>query len=170
MHYTNTVNPIDFPKVSSKPTCYQLIGVPASGKSTWIKDQDWMLGLTIVSTDPFVEDYARTQGKTYTEVFAEYMPTAIGLMAEQVVFSREHGHTVIWDQTSTTVKSRARKFNMLPDYEHIAVVFRTPNLGVLKERLASRPGKEVPWTVVQDMIDGWEEPTEEEGFTEIWYI
>ena len=169
MHYTNTDNPIDFPKVSSKPTCYQLIGVPASGKSTWIKDQDWMLGLTIVSTDPFVEDYARAQGKTYTEVFAEYMPTAIGLMADQVVFAREHGHTVIWDQTSTTVKSRVRKFRMLPDYEHVAVVFRTPKLDVLKERLASRPGKDVPWEIVQGMIDNWEEPTEEEGFTEIWY-
>ena len=169
MHYTNTDNPIDFPKVSSKPTCYQLIGVPASGKSTWIKDQNWMLGLTVVSTDSFVEDYARAQGKTYTQVFEEYMPTAIGLMSEQVMFAREHGHTIIWDQTSTTVKSRVRKFRMLPDYEHVAVVFRTPKLDVLKERLASRPGKDVPWEVVQGMIDNWEEPTEEEGFTEIWY-
>ena len=152
------------------PKCYQLIGVPAAGKSTWIKNQDWMLGLTIVNTDAFVEDYARAQSKTYTEVFKAYMPTAVDLMAEQVVFAREHGHTVIWDQTSTTVKSRARKFNMLPDYEHIAVVFRTPNLGVLKERLASRPGKEVPWEVVQGMIDNWEEPSLEEGFTEIWYV
>jgi predicted kinase len=150
--------------------CYQLIGVPAAGKSTWIKNQDWLLGLTIVSTDAFVEDYAREQGKTYIEVFEEYMPTAIDLMSEQVVFAREHGHTVIWDQTSTTVKSRARKFRMLPDYEHVAVVFRTPNLDVLKERLASRPGKDVPWEVVQGMIDGWEEPTHEEGFTEIWYV
>ena len=106
--------------------CYQLIGVPASGKSTWIKDQVWMLGLPVVSTDAFVEDYARAQGKTYSEVFVDYMPTAIDLMIEQVVFAREHSHTIIWDQTSTTVKSRARKFNMLPDYEHIAVVFRTP--------------------------------------------
>ena len=151
------------------PKCYQLIGVPASGKSTWVKNQEWALGLTIVNTDAFVEDYARAQGKTYSEVFVDYMPTAIDLMVEQVVFAREHGHTIIWDQTSTTVKSRARKFNMLPDYEHIAVVFRTPNLDVLKERLASRPGKDVPWEVVQGMIDNWEEPTEEEGFTEIWY-
>jgi predicted kinase len=89
-------------------------------------------------------------------------------MANQVVFAREHGHTVIWDQTSTTVKSRARKFNMLPDYEHIAIVFPTPDLDVLKQRLASRAGKEVPWEVVQGMIDNWEEPTEEEGFKEIW--
>ena len=152
------------------PKCYQLIGVPASGKSTWVKNQEWALGLTIVNTDAFVEDYARAQGKTYSEVFVDYMPTAIDLMVEQVVFAREHGHTIIWDQTSTTVKSRARKFNMLPDYEHIAVVFRTPNLDELKKRLASRPGKDVPWEVVQGMIDNWEEPTNEEGFKEIWRV
>ena len=152
------------------PKCYQLVGVPGSGKSTWVKDQDWILGLTIVNTDAFVEDYAKAQGKTYSEVFVDYMPTAIDLMVEQVVFAREHGHTIIWDQTSTTVKSRARKFYMLPDYEHIAVVFRTPELDVLKERLASRPGKDVPWEVVQGMIDNWEEPTNEEGFKEIWFV
>jgi predicted kinase len=152
------------------PTCYQLIGVPASGKSTWVKNQDWALGLTVVSTDEFVEDYARFQGKTYSEVFTEYMPEAIDLMIQQVVRAREHDHTVIWDQTSTTVKSRAKKFRMLPNYEHIAVTFRTPNLDELKLRLASRPGKVVPWEVVQGMINAWEEPTLEEGFTEIWYV
>lgn len=151
------------------PKCYQLIGVPASGKSTWIKNQDWMLGLTIVNTDVFVEDYARTQGKTYSEVFAEYMPTAIDLMIEQVVSAREHGHTVIWDQTSTTVASRARKFRMLPDYEHIAVVFRTPSRDELDVRLSGRPGKHIPKTVIDSMIAGWEEPELEEGFNEIWY-
>jgi predicted kinase len=152
------------------PKCYQLIGVPGAGKSTWIKDQIWALGLTIVNTDSFVEVYAEQQGKTYTEVFKDYMPTAVDLMAEQVIRSRELGHSIIWDQTSTTVKSRARKFNMLPDYHHIAVVFRTPNIDVLKQRLAGRPGKEIPWEVVQGMIDNWEEPTEEEGFKEIWYV
>ena len=150
--------------------CYQLVGVPGSGKSTWVKDQDWMLGLTVVSTDPWVEDYARSQGKTYSEVFAEYMPTAVDLMAKQVVFAREHRHTVIWDQTSTTVKSRARKFNMLPDYEHIAVVFRTPEHKELMRRLMSRPGKEIPDHVVASMIASWEDPTEAEGFKEIWRV
>jgi predicted kinase len=150
--------------------CYQLIGVPGSGKSTWIKDQIWALGLTIVSTDSFVEDYARSQGKTYTEVFKDYMPTAVDLMAGQVVRARDLNHTVIWDQTSTTVVSRKRKFNMLPDYEHIAIVFLTPELDVLKQRLDSRPGKVVPWEVVQGMLDNFEMPTEEEGFKEIWYV
>ena len=151
------------------PKCYQLIGVPAAGKSTWIKDQIWALGLNIVSTDVWVEDFAKRMGKTYSEVFGEYMPTAVNLMADHVVKCRENNHDVIWDQTSTTIKSRARKFNMLPDYYHIAVVFRTPEIEVLKERLANRPGKEIPWEVVQGMIDNWEEPTNDEGFKEIWY-
>ena len=149
--------------------CYQLIGVPCAGKSTWIKNQVWALGLTIVSTDAFVEDYARQQGKTYSEVFKDYMPRAVELMADQVVRARKLGHTILWDQTSTTVASRAKKFRMLPDYEHIAVVFKTPDITVLKERLASRPGKEIPWEVVQGMIDNFEMPSEEEGFKEIWY-
>ena len=150
--------------------CYQLVGVPGSGKSTWVKNQDWMLGLTIVNTDSFVEDYARAQGKTYSEVFVDYMPTAVDLMVEQVVLAREHGHTIIWDQTSTTVKSRARKFNMLPDYEHIAVVFRTPEHKELMRRLMNRPGKEIPDHVVASMIASWEDPTEAEGFKEIWFV
>jgi predicted kinase len=151
------------------PKCYQLVGVPASGKSTWIKDQVWALGLTIVSTDAFVEDYARAQGKTYSEVFTDYMPRAVELMAEQVVRARELGHTIIWDQTSTTVKSRERKFRMLPEYEHIAVVFQTPNRIELKRRLDSRPGKEIPDSVIEGMLASFEMPTEEEGFKEIWY-
>ena len=149
--------------------CYQLVGVPASGKSTWIKNQDWALGLTVVSTDAFVEDYARAQGKTYSEVFEEYMPTAVNLMAEQVVRAREHGHTIIWDQTSTTVASRARKFNMLPDYEHIAVVFQTPDEEEHQRRLKTRPGKIIPEAILFDMVWNFEIPTEEEGFKEIWY-
>ena len=117
----------------------------------------------------WVEIYAKEQGKTYSEVFTEYMPTAVDLMAEQVVFAREHGHDIIWDQTSTTVKSRERKFRMLPDYEHIAVVFKTPDAEELNRRLASRPGKIIPPKVVQDMLDNFEMPNEAEGFAQIWF-
>ena len=152
------------------PKCYQLIGVPAAGKSTWINSQNWIGGMEYVSTDHHVHAYAKEQGKTYEEVFKDYMPTAVELMAQEVVAARTAGRDVLWDQTSTTVKSRARKFNMLPDYWHIAVVFRIPSIAVLKERLASRVGQPIPWEVVQGMIDNWEEPTEEEGFKEIWRV
>jgi len=152
------------------PRCYQLIGVPASGKSTWANNQDWALACAHISTDKFVDAYAKEVHRTYSEVFNEFMPKAVAYMAKEVVLACQMKRDIIWDQTSTTEKSCARKFNMLPDYYHIAVVFRTPNLDVLKERLASRPGKEIPWKVVQGMIDNFEMPTEEEGFKEIWYV
>ena len=151
------------------PKCYQLIGVPGAGKSTWIKNQDWAKDIPVVSTDNFVEAYAKEQGKTYNEVFKDYMPTAVKLMANQALICQANGLDVIWDQTSTTVASRTRKFNTLPDYEHIAIVFRTPDRAELDVRLAGRPGKHIPKRVVDSMIAGWEDPTEEEGFKEIWY-
>ena len=152
------------------PKCYQLIGVPGAGKSTWTQSQQWILGMEYVSTDHHVEVYAESVGKTYSEVFTEYMPTAVELMAQEVRTAREAGRDIIWDQTSTTIASRARKFNMLPDYYHIAVVFPTPEHKELMRRLASRPGKDIPDHVIASMIASWEEPTEEEGFKEIWRV
>ena len=150
------------------PKCYQLVGVPGSGKTTWMNNQDWAMTCAYISTDKFVDAYAREVGKTYSEVFTEFMPKAVELMAQEVIVARESQRDIIWDQTSTTLASRTRKFNMLPDYEHVAVVFETPDRIELKRRLASRPGKEIPDAVIEGMLASFEMPTEEEGFKEIW--
>lgn len=151
------------------PRCYQLVGVPASGKSTWIESQDWAVLCVHVSTDKWVDLYAKETGKTYSEVFDEYMPTAVDLMAKEVGAAREMGRDIVWDQTSTSIKARARKFRMLPDYEHIAVVFKTPEADELARRLASRPGKNIPDHVVRSMIDNFEMPGTSEGFAQVWF-
>lgn len=149
--------------------CYQLIGVPGSGKSTWVKNQDWAKDCVVVSTDEFVEDYAKEVGSTYNEVFEDYMPTAVKLMTEKVERAREAGKDIIWDQTSMSAKSRKRKFQMLRDYEHIAVLFKTPEPVELERRLNSRPGKNIPDHVMKSMIKSFDIPTVEEGFKEIWF-
>ena len=148
--------------------CYQLIGVPGAGKSTWIKNQEWAKDCVVVSTDEFVEYYAKQQGKTYNEVFEDYMPTAVKLMADKVVRAREQGRDIIWDQTSVSVKSRKKKFNMLWAYDHIAVVFHAPDTEELTRRLNSRPGKSIPDHVIASMLQHFEMPTIEEGFKEVW--
>ena len=151
------------------PTCYQLIGVPGSGKSTWIKNQTWAKDCAIVSTDMWVEMEAERVGKTYSEIFDDYMPKAVKLMANHVELARDKGMDIIWDQTSTTLASRRRKFNMLPKYEHIAVVFKTPEPEELSSRLASRPGKIIPDHVMRQMIEGFDPVELEEGYSQIWH-
>lgn len=147
---------------------YVMVGVPGSGKSTWIKNQLWAKDCVVVSTDDYVERFARKMGKTYSEVFDLVMKRAVRLMLRRVERAREQGRDIIWDQTSVNVKSRRKKFSMLPDYDHIAVVFDAPPADELTKRLASRPGKTIPRSVVTSMIESFEMPTEEEGYKEVW--
>ena len=162
-------NQIYLNKMIKQLKLYMLIGVPGSGKSTWVENQDWAKNCVYVSTDQYVEAYAKGLGKTYNEVFKEVMPECVRLMTDAVVLARTREQDIIWDQTSTTIASRKKKFKMLPDYYTIAVVFKTPDTDELNRRLASRPGKNIPDYVMESMISNWEEPTEEEGFKEIWY-
>jgi predicted kinase len=153
----------------NKPKLYMLVGVPGSGKSTWVKNQEfWMKDCAYISTDMWVEMEAERRGVTYSEIFQEYMPKAVELMSNHVELARDKGMDIIWDQTSTTIATRAKKFRMIPEYYAIAVVFRIPEPDELQKRLASRPGKVIPSEVLDDMIAKWQEPTLEEGFNEIW--
>jgi predicted kinase len=157
-------------KANNMPKLYVLVGVPGSGKSSWVARQSWASQCSCVSTDAHVEAEAARQSKTYNEVFTDYMPHAVRLMADHVKLARDTGMDIIWDQTSTTVKSRKKKFNMLPQYHKIAVVFRTPDRKELDQRLGGRIGKNIPKRVVDSMIAGWEEPTVQEGFDEVIYV
>ena len=150
--------------------CYQLIGIPASGKTTWATSQEWFQNCAYVSTDKYVEEYANHVGKTYSDVFEYVMKDAVSAMAESIIMARSMKQDIIWDQTSITVESRAKKFRMLPEYEHIGVVFRVPNPDELIRRLNSRPGKIIPLDVIESMVKNFEIPSEEEGFKEIWYV
>jgi predicted kinase len=150
------------------PKVYVLVGVPGSGKSTWIAQQDWARDCSIVSTDRWIEMFARELGRTYSEVFDLFMPAAVRAMSAQVALAQQQGRDIVWDQTSVSVASRAKKFASLPNYEHVAVVFATPEPAELARRLAQRPGKVIPESVVQHMINTFELPTESEGYREIW--
>lgn len=147
---------------------YVLVGVPGAGKSTWVENQLWAKDCVYVSSDKLIEEEAERQGLTYNDVFKDYINEAISLMLDQVLAARDEGRDIIWDQTSVSVKSRKKKFQVLPDYEHIAVVFETPDRVELEKRLASRPGKSIPWEIVDSMISNFEMPSEEEGFKEVW--
>lgn len=152
------------------PTCYQLIGVPGSGKTTWIKQQSWASQCVIASSDDFIEQEARRRNKTYSEVFKELISAASDYMMEQIEYARKNDLDIIWDQTSTTVNSRKRKFSALPNYDHIAVVFKTPPQRELERRLAGRPGKHIPDHIMRNMIRNFQYPSLQEGYKEIWNI
>jgi len=59
--------------MAHEPVLWMLVGVPGSGKSTWIEETELDEGqgqdTVILSTDDYIEHIASIRGTTYNEVF-----------------------------------------------------------------------------------------------------
>jgi len=151
------------------PTVYMMIGMPGSGKSTWIANQnfDWNKTM-VVSTDAIIDQRAAAQGKTYSEVFQDEIKGATAQMNQNLKTAIANNMDIVWDQTNLTAKTRQGKLSQIPkNYRKVAVFFQTPNEKELNRRLQSRPGKTIPLNVVASMLAQLQPPTEAEGFDEI---
>ena len=147
---------------------YMLIGVPGSGKSTWIRSRNH--DAVVASTDDKIEAAAAAQGLTYNDVFDAEIKAANAAMREDVKQAVKDRRDIIWDQTNLTIKSRRGKLGQVPkSYERIALYFPTPDGAELERRLGSRPGKTIPAHVMASMIASIEPPTPAEGFDEIYH-
>jgi hypothetical protein len=151
------------------PNIWMLVGIPASGKSTWVKEQGFDPETTvIISTDDIIERRAAAVGKTYSEVFQAEYKSASGEMNKNLHNALAENKDIVWDQTNTTVKSRHAKLAMIPHrYNRIAVVFASPSDHELNFRLMNRPGKNIPWNVINGMKNSFEVPSLQEGFSKI---
>lgn len=141
------------------PTVYFMIGVPASGKSTFIKGWEEMRDLPVASTDAWIEEYAKVKGKTYDEVFPDAIKNASSIMDMNVDSYIHTEQSFIWDQTNLTKKSRAKKLARIPKHwKRVAVYLETPEKEEWERRLASRPGKTIPKKILENMLTQLEPP------------
>lgn len=149
------------------PKLYMMIGVPGSGKSTWIGKNKNQSAL-IASSDAFIDRKAESEGKTYNDVFASHIKAANQYALQVARQAFDLNLDLIWDQTNINRKSRAAKLAMVPaHYEKIAVYFPTPSTDEHERRLASRPGKQIPAHIMKSMVGALEAPTVDEGFDRI---
>lgn len=152
-------------------TFVMLVGLSGSGKSTYrtdIAEPDDV----ILSTDEYIEEYARLNGKTYNEVFHDQIDAAQKRFNEDFNQAIKNGKNIILDQTNLYIHARRKKLARVPkDYKKIAVVFDVKS-DILKEVNESRKqiGRALPESVIQSQIDAFTMPTLEEGFDQIIVI
>jgi predicted kinase len=145
-----------------------LIGVPASGKSTWVEKNKG--DALVISSDNLIETYAADNGKTYNEVFKDQIKIATKLAMEHAEAAFAADQDVIWDQTNLTKKSRKSKLAMVPEhYRKTAVFFATPLEEEWQRRLNSRQGKSIPSYILDSMIEMLEMPDHTEGWNIVEY-
>jgi predicted kinase len=149
-----------------------LIGVPGSGKSTWIRSQNFDPAETvIISSDDIVDRYAAERGKTYSEVFNDVIKPATQEMMANLHDAISQDKDLVWDQTNVGVKARKGKLSHIPDrYWKVAVVFETPEQEEWDRRIGSRTGKNIPHHVLQSMNANMEMPSRDEGFDDVIYV
>lgn len=151
-----------------------LCGIPTSGKSTFVEwylknvDTPSFITTVVVSSDYFIEVFAKSRNLTYDDVFQEYVGKANELMFSLKDFAVREGRSIIWDQTNLNPKTRKYKLNSVPeDYEKIAVYFEVDQ-ETIRQRNQNRPGKTIPDGVLISMQQSFVIPTVEEGFSSVY--
>lgn len=156
------------------PRFIMTVGLPGVGKSTWISGTYEILedgrAPYIVSSDATLELLGARFDMTYNEMFGDFTYSFAERMNFKIarhLFGR--GDHVIWDQTNLTAKSRAKKLAIVPPHYHrTCLYFITPSDHAA--RLAQRPGKNIPQSVLDKMQATLEVPTYSEGFHEIYGV
>jgi predicted kinase len=153
------------------PKCTILVGVPGSGKSTWLF-KNMSIEKRLVSTDNIIESLATGYGFTYNDIFKETIRFADMVMIKWMIEAAEAGYDLYVDRTNMSIKARKQFIDKLKPYgyEFECVVFPTPDPEEWKRRLDSRPGKTIPQDAIDRMVASYEEPTSSEGFSKITFL
>lgn len=144
-----------------------LCGIPTSGKSTYVeklKKLDYWKDAVVLSTDNYIEEYAKSVGQTYNEVFDDIIPDATRELELQFNMAKDKGKDIIWDQTNLTAKTRKKKLSKLSSYYSRGIVYFQITLEEALERNKHREGKFIPESILKRMYHQFEVPTKEEGF------
>lgn len=147
------------------------MGLPCSGKTTHYNKIYKDRGYVQISTDQYIEEYAKSLGKTYSEVFwdKKAFVHAEQRMKNSLEYALQNGLNIYWDQTNMTAKSRRKKLAKIPDnYKRVGLVFEVSD-ATLAERNQLRgqeTGKVIPTKVIETMKQAWEHP----DFTEFSQI
>ena len=147
--------------------CLMLCGIPTSGKSTYVKKLkklDYWKDAVVLSTDNYIEEYAKRLEQTYNEVFDDVIPDATRELELQFIMAKDKGKKIIWDQTNLSIKTRKKKLSRLSSYYKRGVIYFEVSLEEALERNKHREGKFIPESILKRMWHQFEIPTRNEDF------
>jgi predicted kinase len=144
-----------------------LVGLPCTGKSTFRQRLKQDFEFLTISSDDYIESWGRAKGKTYSEVFPDYVKDATHRIEEDARVAKIKELDVVWDQTNLTVSKRKKILDKFDNYVKICVHFEIDvHLEWMRRlyRRAGEEGKYIPFHVLESMDRSSEYPQYSEGF------
>jgi len=149
-------------------TLYITVGLPGSGKSTYVKNFIKDKDIEYLSSDSLRVVYGKSEeDQTVT-------PLVFGHIKRKVDEFLKDGKNVLVDATSVNRKERSDYINTAKKYgaKVVAIVFKMDRQGLIdrNKKRGEQGGRVVPDFVIDKMLSKFEEPSYSEGIDVIIYV
>jgi len=149
-------------------TLYITVGLPGSGKSTYVKNFIKDKDIEYLSSDSLRAVYGKSEeDQTVT-------PLVFGHIKRKVDELLKDGKNVLVDATSVNRKERSDYINTAKKYgaKVVAIVFKMDRQGLIdrNKKRGEQGGRVVPDFVIDKMLNKFEEPSYSEGIDVIIYV
>ena len=149
-------------------TLYITVGLPGSGKSTYVKNFIKDKDIEYLSSDSLRAIYGKSEeDQTVT-------PLVFGHIKRKVDEFLKDGKNVLVDATSVNRKERSDYINTAKKYgaKVVAIVFKMDRQGLIdrNKKRGEQGGRVVPDWVIDKMLAKFEEPSYDEGIDVMIYV
>jgi predicted kinase len=152
------------------PFIIMLIGLPLSGKTTWIKENILNMkgyeNIDIISRDDIIMELSSSDdyNKSYSEVDEKEVNT---LLRERLIESNKNRRCVIVDMTNMSKKRKNTLNYFKKDYTRVAILFPLlddEKYTIRNDKRKREEKKDIPLTVLKDMLEKYAIINEEDKF------
>ena len=149
-----------------------LVGPPLSGKDTFIRNIN-LPHVDVISRDDIVLELST--GMNYNQAFKSVNQKLVDkVLKEKIINASSNGTNVIINMTNLRKKKRnSLKMKFGDNFNKIAIVFpilSNEEYNTRNQNRTIQEGKTIPFSVIQEMIDGFETIDKTENFDKVIYL